>query len=211
MLQLAHHIVDPRRGTHHPRCWAGAFVVGCQGAPAPTRTAPGPYERALRSRSAEVQRIDPKDHWKFAMKKHSDEHHSMRFALLAVGAIIAGVVIADEDLPTITITASRMGRSAVTTDTVGRSASTGAPIERLTLTWSVPFTDLDLSTHGGATELQNRVNARAKAVCQELDRLFPFTDRGGASCIKEAAAGGQAQADKLIAAAERARAPQSSK
>lgn len=145
------------------------------------------------------------------MKKHSDGRLAMRFAFLAIGAILAGGAIADEDLPTITITASRMGRSAVTTETVGRSGSTGAPIERLTLTWSVPFTDLDLSTHSGATELQKRVNARAKAVCQELDRLFPFTDRGGASCIKEAAAGGQAQADKLVAAAERARAQQSPK
>ena len=145
------------------------------------------------------------------MKKHSDGRHSMRFTLLTMGALVAGGAIADEDLPTITITASRMGRSAVTTQTVGRSSSTGAPIERLTLTWSVPFTDLDLSTHSGATELQKRVNARARAVCQELDRLFPFGDRGGASCIKEAAAGGLAQADKLIAAAEQSRAQHSSK
>lgn len=139
------------------------------------------------------------------MKKQS------RLGLLAMGAIVAGGAIAEDDLPTITITASRMGRSAVTTEVVGRSAGTGAPIERLTLTWSVPFTDLDLSTHSGATELQKRVNARAQAVCQELDRLFPFTDRGGASCVKDAAAGGMAQADKLIAAAERARTQQSSR
>ena len=145
------------------------------------------------------------------MKKHSDGRHSMRFTLLAMGAIVAGGAIADENLPTITITASRMGRSAVTTQTVGRSSSTGAPIERLTLTWSVPFTDLDLSTHSGATELQKRVNARAQAVCQELDRLFPLGDRGGASCVKEAAAGGLAQADKLIATAEQSRAQHSSK
>jgi UrcA family protein len=145
------------------------------------------------------------------MKKHSDGRYSMRLGLLAIGAIVAGSAIADEDLPTITITASRMGRSAVTTEVVGRAAATGAPVERLTLTWSVPFTDLDLSTHSGATELQKRVNARAQAVCQELDRLFPFTDRGGAPCVKEAAAGGLAQADKLIAAAEHARAQHSSK
>ncbi len=145
------------------------------------------------------------------MKKHSDGKRSMRFALLALGAIVTGSALADEDVPTITITASRMGRAAVSTETVGRSATTGAPIDRLTLTWSVPFTDLDLSTHSGATELQKRVNARAQAVCRELDRLFPLTDRGGASCAKEAAAGGLAQADKLIAAAERAHAQQTSK
>ncbi len=147
------------------------------------------------------------------MKKHSDGRgrYSMCLGLFAVGAIVAGGAFADEDLQTITITASRMGRSAVTKDVVGRAAATGAPIERLSLTWSVPFTDLDLSTHSGATELQERVNARAQAVCQELDRLFPFTDRGGASCVKEAAAGGLAQANKLIAAAERTRAQHSSK
>ena len=144
------------------------------------------------------------------MNKHPDRRYAMRLGLSAMGAILAGSAIADDDLPTITITASRMGRSAVTTEIVGRAAATGAPMERLTLTWSVPFTDLDLSTHSGATELQKRVNARAQAVCQELDRLFPFTDRGGASCVKEAATGGMAQADKLVAAAERARAQQSS-
>ncbi len=145
------------------------------------------------------------------MKMHSDKRRSIRFALLAMGAIVTGGAMADEDVPTITITASRMGRAAVTTETVGRSPTTGAPIDRLTLTWSVPFTDLDLSTHSGATELQKRVNARAQAVCHELDRLFPFNEHGGAACVKQAAAGGLAQADKLIAAAERAHSQQSSK
>jgi len=145
------------------------------------------------------------------MRRYSAGWYLLPLALLAIGAIVAAGAVAQEDVPTVTITASRMGRAAVTTEVVGRSGATGAPIERLTLTWSVPFTDLDLSTHSGATELQKRVSARAQAVCEELDRLFPFTDPGGPSCVKEAAAGGWAQAQKLITAAERARAQQSLK
>ena len=145
------------------------------------------------------------------MNSHPQGRHVTRLALLALGAVVAGGAIAEEELVTITITASRMGRAAVTTEEIGRSSITGAPKERLTLTWSVPFTDLNLSTHSGAVELEKRVNARAQAVCAELDRLFPLAPPGGPSCVRDAAAGGMVQAHKVIAAAESAQAPPASK
>ncbi len=121
-------------------------------------------------------------------------------AAIGVAAQIGGAVLAAEPLEEIVVTAARMGRAAVTTETVGRSSSTGAPMERLSLTWSVAYTDLDLSKPGDVAELDKRIQARASAACKELDRLFPLSPRGGPACVKDAAQGATAQAKRVIAA-----------
>ncbi len=134
------------------------------------------------------------------MKFHRPAGRSIRIALLGLGALVGGGAIAADQLDEITVTAARMGIKAVTTKEVGHSQTTGAPQERITLTWSVPFTDLDLSSPSGAIELERRVNARALAVCKELDKLFPLSPPGGTACVKEAVNGAMAQAKKAIAA-----------
>lgn len=125
------------------------------------------------------------------------------FAAVGVAALSAGGAMAAEPLEEIVVTAARMGRAAVTTETVGRSSSTGAPLERLSLTWSVAYTDLDLSQPSGVAVLDKRIQARASAVCKELDRLFPLSPRGGPACVKEAAQGAKAQAKGVIAAQQK--------
>jgi hypothetical protein len=97
MVQLGPHVVRLSGGTHHPRCRADGFVVGC---------------------------LHAGKQWEITYEESFAWAPVDAFCPLAMGAIVAGVAIADEDLPTITITASRMGRSAVTTETVGRSGST---------------------------------------------------------------------------------------
>jgi hypothetical protein len=59
-----------------------------------------------------------------------------------------------DQLGEITVTAARMGRKAVKTEVVSHSYRTGAPLDRVTLAWSVPFTDLDLSRQSDASLLR---------------------------------------------------------
>ncbi len=49
------------------------------------------------------------------MKFRRSTGRSMRFALLGLGALVAGGAIAADQLGEITVTAARMGRKAVTT------------------------------------------------------------------------------------------------
>ena len=122
--------------------------------------------------------------------------------ILILAVMFAGGAVAADELEEITVTATRMGHEAIKREVVGRSSSTGAPIEHLTLTWSVGYADLDLSTHSGATALEQRIHARAKAVCHELDRLLPLVTGDHASCVKDAVDGAMGQAHRVIAAAE---------
>ena len=97
------------------------------------------------------------------MKFHRATGRPKRLALLDFGALVAGGPIAADQLGEITVTAARMGRKAVNTEVEGHSYATGAPLDRVTLAWSVPFSNLDLSKHSGATELDKRIHARALA------------------------------------------------
>ncbi len=121
--------------------------------------------------------------------------------ILILAVMFAGAAVAADEIEEITVTATRMGHEAIKRTVVGRSSS-GAPIEHLTLTWSVGYADLDLSTHGGAAVLEERIHARARAVCHELDRLMPLVKGDRVSCTKGAVDGAMGQAHQAIAAAE---------
>ncbi len=137
------------------------------------------------------------------MKRRQSIYRAMRIPFLAAGMLAASGAVLAQDLGEITVTGTRMSREAVTKNVVGRSSSTGAPIEHLTLTWSVPYSDLDLSKHSAAVEFEKRVHARAKAVCHELDRLFPLRPSEGPPCVKTAVDEAMVQAQKVIASAEK--------
>jgi len=90
---------------------------------------------------------------------------------------------------------------------IGRTSS-GAPIEIVQLTRRVSYADLDLATHEGAKELENRVNETAKAACKQLDTLYPLgTSQGpgtrGLHCVKDAVAGAMPQLRAAVTAAEK--------
>jgi UrcA family protein len=125
-----------------------------------------------------------------------------KFALFAIGVGLAGAATAAQQLEEITVEGSRM-----TKEVVGRSSSTGAPIELVTLVRHASYSDLDLSTHNGALELQKRVELTAKAACKELDELFPFnvSSNGTRSCVDKAVRSAKAQVQAAIKSAEEAR------
>jgi UrcA family protein len=125
-----------------------------------------------------------------------------KFALLAIGVVLAGAASAAQQLEEITIEGSRM-----TKEVVGRSSSTGARIELVTLARHASYSDLDLSTHSGALELQKRVELTAKAACKELDQLFPFgvNSSNTRSCVSKATNSAKVQVQAAIQSAEEAR------
>lgn len=116
-------------------------------------------------------------------------------ALLA-GLIMAGSALADE-LPAITI-----GAGVVTKSTLGRS-SLGAPVEQVTVTHRVSYSDLDLTTQTGAAELRKRVQDTARLACQQLDDLYPTEARNEQECTRTATAQASSQVQSAISAARR--------
>lgn len=120
-------------------------------------------------------------------------------ALIATSALT--VARSDELLPEVTVTAyqpvSKLGRDA-----------NGRPIEVVRLSRAVSYADLDLSTYTGATELQARVKTAAKAVCKELEDMYPEGNEAGlpaGSCVQEAINSAAPQLKVAVSNAEKAR------
>ena len=55
---------------------------------------------------------------------------------------------------------------------VGRSRTTGAPLELIELKRQVSYADLDLSKAADVTELETRIEATAKESCEKLFDMF---------------------------------------
>lgn len=77
----------------------------------------------------------------------------------------------------------------------------GAPV--LSIVYKVGYSDLNLATHSGATELQKRIKDSATKACAQLAKLYPTTVESDPPCVQSAVKNAMAQADKAIAAAEK--------
>lgn len=71
----------------------------------------------------------------------------------------------------------------------------------------VKYSDLDLSTHSGAVELEKRIRDSATEACQQLSKLYPGSTQGEGkeSCVDGAVKKAMEQANKAIAAAEKSK------
>jgi UrcA family protein len=123
-------------------------------------------------------------------------------AAVAFLLAITSPTFAADQLPEITVEGGR-----VTTAVIDRASGRAAPKERVTLTRHVNYADLDVSTHSGAIELKKRIDATAKATCDELHSLFPFQTGSDSarSCANKAAKASMVQAQAAIDNAEKAR------
>jgi UrcA family protein len=128
------------------------------------------------------------------MKSYRSALPAVRLTLLTLGAVLAGGVLAAEQVGEVTVEATRE------TKIVGRSYS-GVPIEVISLTRRVSYADLDLTTQSGAAELEKRVNETAQAACKELDTLYPLTAAGGPACVKSTVDESMVQVRAAISAA----------
>lgn len=81
-------------------------------------------------------------------------------------------------------------------------------VDLIHLSRAVSYADLDLATESGAEELRQRVEDTAHALCEQIQREHPFADETflpSGSCVEEALKGAMAEADAVIAAAEKAK------
>jgi UrcA family protein len=85
---------------------------------------------------------------------------------------------------------------------VGRSFTTGGPIEDVTIIRQVAYNDLDLRKATDVDTLNARVEAAAREGCAELDRIFPFTAtrRSRRECMRNAIDSTTAQIYAALAA-----------
>jgi UrcA family protein len=74
----------------------------------------------------------------------------------------------------------------------------------ISVKYAVVYSDLDLSTHSGAMELEHRINAAAKKGCATIDKQYPLAMPASDDkpCVKTAVDGAMAKAHDAIAAAE---------
>lgn len=124
------------------------------------------------------------------MKTVNTKVYSVTLAVLIASAAVSGAVMAAE-LPEVTVEATRMSKQ------VTPSPHAGGPIDSATLSLKVGYSDLDLSTANGTTELGNRVGSAAKEICGELDKIFKTTDP---SCVKDVTDRAMKRADQAIKA-----------
>jgi UrcA family protein len=128
------------------------------------------------------------------MQRASVAIRAAQSLLVTAGFVLASGVAAAEEMAQVTVEAARSVQ-------VGRTSS-GVPIEQITLTRKVGYQDLDLTTQAGATALEKRVKDTAGEACKEIDRLYPLSTPGGASCVKTAVDDAMKQVHAAIAAAE---------
>ena len=123
--------------------------------------------------------------------------HARHSLLVALGlAISSGFVVAQQTSDVVVEAARRVPEANQPYGVV--------PVETVALKRRVTYTDLDLTTQAGATELEKRVNDTAKSACAELDKLYPLMAPGSPPCVKTAADDAMVQVQAAIAAAKKA-------
>jgi UrcA family protein len=77
----------------------------------------------------------------------------------------------------------------------------GAPIVDVAIAREIRIDDLDLRTGYGVRQLERRVSATARALCQRLDLRYPIATSDSPPCYEAAYDDAMAQADAAIARA----------
>lgn len=119
-------------------------------------------------------------------------------ALLGAGAALQNLALA-APLSEVVIEAGPINRTVV-----GRSATTGAPIESITVDHRVDYSDLDLVKHVDVLTLQQRVEMAARDACAQLDEVFPIGSsyHQTRTCIEEAIHGASQAVQQAITSAQ---------
>jgi len=117
---------------------------------------------------------------------------------LAAGALAGGGALAQEMNEII------VESSPVHVERAPGPAGSTVHYDLVSVKYAVMYSDLDLSTHSGAMELQNRITAAAKKGCAAIDKQYPLatTAPNDKPCVKTAVDGAMAKANEAIAAAE---------
>jgi UrcA family protein len=124
---------------------------------------------------------------------------TLHIALATIGCVTLAVPGMAQQTPEIIVEAARPAAPATQV-----SPGSKEKLPAVSLVSRVSYSDLDLSTHSGAVELEKRVKNSATEVCQQLLKLYPGSTEGETSCVQGTVKSGMAQANKAIADAEKA-------
>ena len=130
------------------------------------------------------------------MKTVTSRNLTLMASMTLLGALATNIVCAEE-LTQVTVTATRP-----TTQIAGRS-TIGADVQIISMSGTVKYSDIDISTRAGAAALENRIRAAAKAECEELDKHYPLTQPDSDHCTKEAVRNAMPGMHAAIDAAEK--------
>ena len=122
---------------------------------------------------------------------------TLHIALATIGALVVGGPSLAQQTPEVIVEAPHVEK----TTQVGPM---GRRIPALSIVYKVSYADLNLATHSGAVELEKRIKDSATKACQQLAKLYPESTEGATPCVEGAVKSGMAQANKAIAAAEKA-------
>jgi len=86
--------------------------------------------------------------------------------------------------------------------TQGRTPA-GQRVEMVTLSRVVNYADINIATASGAAVLKQRVSDNAKAVCEDIAKLYPLPPSGTELCIEKAMKAATPQVQAAIDAAEK--------
>jgi UrcA family protein len=120
----------------------------------------------------------------------------LAFVLAALGlTLLSDAAIAQPDESTV------VSPREVTREQVGRSATTGAPIEDVVVTQQITYSDLNLNKPADVNELNDRIKDAAQDSCSELDRILPQTSsiRVRWECVRRAVRSANAQVNAAVA------------
>jgi UrcA family protein len=122
---------------------------------------------------------------------------SVALLALVAGSVFAGAAMAATELKEVTIEGSRMTKEV----TQGRVPGVNSSVQDVKLSMGVSYADLDLSLVKDGQELERRVEAAAKSICTELDKLLATPDTG---CITDLTKQTHVKVDAAILAASQA-------
>jgi UrcA family protein len=123
---------------------------------------------------------------------------TLQLALTAFGTLFVGATVLAQPMPLVIVEVPHVEKSTQT-------GPAGQRKETLSIVYKVDYSDLNLATHSGAVELQNRIKDSATQACTQLAKLFPETTEGDTPCVQGAVKSAMAQANKLLTAAEAAK------
>jgi UrcA family protein len=120
------------------------------------------------------------------------ESYMSRLLAMAVAMCCVAAVHAAEPLGQVTVTASRSAEERVA------QTSFGVPVYEVSMSYRVSYSDLDLRTQAGVSELEARVAKAAKEACAAIDRQYAKSEPRGAACAKAAVDEAMSQIEEAI-------------
>jgi UrcA family protein len=113
-----------------------------------------------------------------------------------VGLALSGVSVAQQT-PEVIVEAPHVEMTT-------QAGAMGRKMPAMSISYRVSYGDLNLATHSGAVELEKRIKESATRACEQLRKLYPDTTEGNPPCVEGAVKAAMANANKAIAAAEKA-------